>query len=91
MRLPARMVAHGARFLTGIEIHPAAVVGRRLIIDHGMGVVIGETAEVGIRAPLPRCRRRPGVGPRHVGPETEEIGGAHVRKYADNGSHPTRT
>ena len=46
-RLPARMVAHLSRFLTGIEIHPAAVVGRRLIIDHGMGVVIGETAVVG--------------------------------------------
>lgn len=35
------------RFLTGIEIHPAAVIGRRLFIDHGMGVVIGETAVVG--------------------------------------------
>lgn len=45
--LPARFIAHLARFLTGIEIHPAARLGRRLIIDHGMGVVIGETAEVG--------------------------------------------
>ena len=45
--LPARMMAHFGRFLTGIEIHPAARIGRRLIIDHGMGVVIGETAEVG--------------------------------------------
>ena len=36
-----------ARWLTGIEIHPAAKLGRRLVIDHGMGVVIGETAEVG--------------------------------------------
>jgi serine O-acetyltransferase len=41
------MSAHLGRFLTGIEIHPAALIGRRLIIDHGMGVVIGETAEVG--------------------------------------------
>jgi serine O-acetyltransferase len=47
LRLPARMSAHLGRFLTGIEIHPAALIGRRLIIDHGMGVVIGETAEVG--------------------------------------------
>ena len=47
LRLPARMMAHLGRFLTGIEIHPAARIGRRLIIDHGMGVVIGETAEVG--------------------------------------------
>ena len=45
--LPARFIAHLGRFLTGIEIHPAARLGRRLIIDHGMGVVIGETAEVG--------------------------------------------
>lgn len=42
-----RFVAHLGRWLTGIEIHPAAKLGRRLVIDHGMGVVIGETAEVG--------------------------------------------
>jgi serine O-acetyltransferase len=42
-----RFVSHVSRWLTGIEIHPAAVVGRRVFIDHGMGVVIGETAEVG--------------------------------------------
>jgi serine O-acetyltransferase len=42
-----RFVSHLGRFLTGIEIHPAARLGRRLVIDHGMGVVIGETAEVG--------------------------------------------
>ena len=47
LHLPARMSAHLGRFLTGIEIHPAARIGRRLIIDHGMGVVIGETAEIG--------------------------------------------
>ena len=43
----ARWVSHAARFLTGVEIHPAAKIGRRVFIDHGMGVVIGETAEVG--------------------------------------------
>jgi serine O-acetyltransferase len=43
----ARFVSHVARFLTGIEIHPAARLGHGLFIDHGMGVVIGETAEVG--------------------------------------------
>jgi serine O-acetyltransferase len=43
----ARFVSHGSRFLTGIEIHPAARLGRGLFIDHGMGVVIGETAEIG--------------------------------------------
>ncbi|PKO35679.1 MAG: serine O-acetyltransferase [Betaproteobacteria bacterium HGW-Betaproteobacteria-7] len=47
LRWLARFVAHLARFLTGIEIHPAAQIGRRFFIDHGMGVVIGETAEIG--------------------------------------------
>ena len=43
----ARLVSHLGRWLTGIEIHPGAVIGRRVFIDHGMGVVIGETAEIG--------------------------------------------
>jgi len=46
-RIPARVLSQVARFLTGIEIHPAAKIGSGLFIDHGMGVVIGETAEVG--------------------------------------------
>jgi serine O-acetyltransferase len=47
LRLPARLLSHLSRALTGVEIHPAALLGRRVFIDHGMGVVIGETAEVG--------------------------------------------
>ena len=43
----ARLVSHFSRWLTGIEIHPGASIGRRFFIDHGMGVVIGETAEIG--------------------------------------------
>ncbi|MDP2912173.1 MAG: serine O-acetyltransferase [Candidatus Omnitrophota bacterium] len=43
----ARLVSHAARFITGIEIHPGAKIGRRVFIDHGMGVVIGETSEIG--------------------------------------------
>lgn len=43
----ARFLSHMARWLTGIEIHPGATIGRRFFIDHGMGVVIGETAEIG--------------------------------------------
>jgi len=43
----ARCVSQWSRFWTGIEIHPGATIGRRLVIDHGMGIVIGETAEVG--------------------------------------------
>src|SRR5499427_8085780 len=47
LKWPGRFISHLARWLTGIEIHPAAVIGRRFFIDHGMGVVIGETAEIG--------------------------------------------
>lgn len=47
VKLGARVLAHANRFVTGIEIHPAARIGRRVVIDHGMGVVIGETASVG--------------------------------------------
>lgn len=46
-RLAARLLSQAARAITGIEIHPGATIGRRFFIDHGMGVVIGETAEVG--------------------------------------------
>lgn len=47
LKLLARALSQINRFFTGIEIHPGAVIGRRFFIDHGMGVVIGETAEVG--------------------------------------------
>ena len=47
LRLLARLTSHWGRFLTGIEIHPGATIGRRFFIDHGAGVVIGETAEIG--------------------------------------------
>jgi serine O-acetyltransferase len=47
LKLLARLISEMARSLTGIEIHPGAKIGRRLFIDHGMGVVIGETCEIG--------------------------------------------
>jgi len=47
MRLPARLVSHLGRFFTNIEIHPGAQIGHRFFIDHGAGVVIGETTEIG--------------------------------------------
>ncbi|WP_026549179.1 serine O-acetyltransferase EpsC [Arthrobacter sp. Br18] len=47
LRFPARVLAQLARTLTGVEIHPAATIGRRFFIDHGMGVVIGGTSEIG--------------------------------------------
>ncbi|MCM8756601.1 MAG: serine O-acetyltransferase, partial [Candidatus Omnitrophica bacterium] len=46
-RTLARLISHISRFFTGIEIHPGAKIGRRFFIDHGMGVVIGETTEIG--------------------------------------------
>jgi serine O-acetyltransferase len=47
LRWLARFTSHFGRFMTGIEIHPGATIGRRVFIDHGMGVVIGETAQIG--------------------------------------------
>jgi len=47
LKLLARLISHTSRFFTGIEIHPGASIGRRFFIDHGMGVVIGETSEIG--------------------------------------------
>src|SRR5215469_14519867 len=47
LKLVGRIISAFSRFLTGIEIHPGATIGRRLFIDHGSGVVIGETAEIG--------------------------------------------
>ncbi len=46
-RVLGRLISHAGRFLTGIEIHPAAKIGQRFFVDHGMGVVVGETAEIG--------------------------------------------
>jgi serine O-acetyltransferase len=74
-RLPARVLATMARAVTGVEIHPGARIGRRFFIDHGMGVVIGETAEVGDDVmlyhgvtlggrSLARVKRHPTVGNR---------------------------
>ena len=47
LKLPARLLSQLGRGITGIEIHPGATIGRRLFIDHGMGIVIGATAEIG--------------------------------------------
>ena len=47
LKFLARLVSQGSKFFTGIEIHPGATIGRRLVIDHGTGIVIGETAVIG--------------------------------------------
>ena len=63
MHLLARMVSQSSRFLTGIEIHPAANIGKNLFIDHGMGVVIGETSEIGNNVTLYHAVTLGGVSP----------------------------
>lgn len=60
-----RVISQWSRFLTGIEIHPGATIGRRLFIDHGMGVVIGETAEIGDDALLYQGVTLGGTGNEH--------------------------
>lgn len=59
----AKLISQFSRFLTGIEIHPGAKIGRRLFIDHGMGVVIGETAEIGDNVTLYHDVTLGGVAP----------------------------
>ncbi len=83
LRLLARWLSHVNRFLTGIEIHPGAVIGENLFIDHGMGVVIGETAEVGRNVTLYHGVTLGGVslekGKRHPTIEDEVVIGAGAK------------
>jgi serine O-acetyltransferase len=80
LRIPLlpRLISTFGRFLTGVEIHPGAKIGRRFFIDHGTGVVIGETSEIGddcvmFQAPPQRARQRLH---RHLG----NAAGAHHRR-----------
>jgi len=97
-RLLARIVSHCNRFLTGVEIHPGARIGRRFFIDHGMGVVIGETTEIGEDVllykgvvlggtTLERGKRHPTVGNGVViGSNAVILGAIDVGDYAKIGS-----
>jgi serine O-acetyltransferase len=98
VKLGARMLAHANRFLTGIEIHPGARLGRRVVIDHGMGIVIGETATVGDGCllykgvvlggtSLERKVRHPQVGSGVVlGSNSCVLGNIHIGDHARVGS-----
>ncbi|MFT4148108.1 MAG: serine O-acetyltransferase [Micrococcaceae bacterium] len=77
LRTTPRVFSQFSRFLTGVEIHPGATLGNRVFIDHGMGVVIGETAEVGNDVLIyhgvtlggtghEKCKRHPTVGNRSI-------------------------
>ena len=86
----ARVLSQATRFLTGIEIHPGATIGRRFFIDHGMGVVIGETAEIGDDVmiyhgvtlggrSLQRVKRHPTIGDRvTIGAGAKVLGPVNV-------------
>jgi serine O-acetyltransferase len=65
LRLPARMLSQVARFYTGVDIHPGALLGRRLFIDHATGVVIGETAIVGSDVTMYQGVTLGGTGKQH--------------------------
>ena len=65
LRLPARILSQVGRFYTGVDIHPGALLGRRLFIDHAMGVVIGETAIVGSDVTLYQAVTLGGTGKQH--------------------------
>jgi len=69
----ARMISQGARFLTGIEIHPGAKIGKGLFIDHGSAVVIGETAEIGDNCTIYQGVTLGGTG-KHVGKRHPTLG-----------------
>ncbi|MGM9662242.1 MAG: serine O-acetyltransferase [Oscillospiraceae bacterium] len=94
LRFLARLVSQWSRFWTGIEIHPGAKIGRRLVIDHGSGIVIGETAEIGNDVLLyqgctlggtgkERGKRHPTIGDHvMVGSGAKVLGPIHVGDFA---------
>ena len=100
LRVPVlpRLISHFSRFLTGIEIHPGAKIGEGLFIDHGMGVVIGETAEIGDNCHLyqgvtlggtstKREKRHPTLGNNTVvGAGAQVIGAIYVGENARIGA-----
>src|SRR5450631_1131640 len=94
----ARFLSHIARWLTGIDIHPGATIGRRFFIDHGMGVVIGETSEIGDDVLLyqnvtlggtgkERGKRHPTIGDHVViGTGAKILGNIHVGNHVKVGA-----
>jgi serine O-acetyltransferase len=71
--LIARMISQFSRFLTGIEIHPAANIGKNLFIDHGMGVVIGETSDIGDNVTIYHAVTLGGISPSIKANEQRDI------------------
>jgi len=73
LQIIARIISQIARFLTGIEIHPAAKVGNNLFIDHGMGVVIGETSDIGDNVTIYHAVTLGGISPSIKSNEQRDI------------------
>ena len=71
--LIARIVSQFSRFLTGIEIHPAAKIGKNFFIDHGMGVVIGETSEIGDNVTIYHATTLGGISPSIKSDEQRDV------------------
>ena len=102
-RLPARVLSNVTRTLTGVEIHPGASIGRRFFIDHGMGVVIGETAIVGDDVmlyhgvtlggrSLAKVKRHPTVGDRvTIGSGALVLGDVHIGDDSQVGANSVVT
>ena len=102
-RIPARMLSNWAKLWTGIEVHPGATIGRRFVIDHGVGVVIGETAEIGDDVLIyhqvtlganefTRAKRHPSIGNNVViGAGAKIIGGIVIGAGAKIGANATVT
>ena len=98
LRLPARLISHLGRARTGIEIHPCAQIGEKFFIDHGMGVVIGETTVIGDNCHLfqgvtlggtstKRAKRHPTLGNGVVvGAGAKIIGAVNIGDYAKIGA-----
>src|SRR6202046_4618503 len=96
--LLARMVSAHARFMTGIEIHPGATIGKRFFIDHGMGTVIGETSEIGDDVLIyqgvtlggtghEQGKRHPTIGNNVViGTGAKVLGSIHIGNYVKIGA-----
>ncbi len=95
---PARMVSQFSRTITGIEIHPGAQIGRRFFIDHGMGVVIGETSEIGDDVLMYQSVTLGGTGKEHgkrhptigngvvIGTGAKILGNIRIGNYAKVGA-----
>ena len=98
LNLPARLISQFSRAITGIEIHPGATIGRRFFIDHGMGVVIGETSEIGDDVLLyqnvtlggtgkERGKRHPTIGNNVViGTGAKVLGNIYIGNYVKVGA-----